>query len=1119
MLKRLKSVSTLLFLMGVSTGTAYAVAESGITDVKITQQNGSCTGIVKDTTGETVIGASVVVKGTTNGTITGIDGDFSLNNVKQGDIIQISFVGYKTVEVKWNGQPLNVTLKKDTEMLGEVVVTGYGGQQLRTKVTNSISKVKQESLNVGMHSNPAQALSGAVAGLKVIQSSGSPGATPTIILRGGTNLDGTGSPLVVVDGQLRDSMSDINPEDIESMDVLKDAGATALYGARASNGVILITTKRGKAGFREINFKAKLGLSYARTPYEFLEAGEYIKAMRKAHWDAGHLFQDKDGNTKTYWGNWESYLNGKQPFGTGNNLDQDIYSTQFLNEDNKYLLGRGWQTVTDPITGKEILYKNTDVDKYNLNDPAFSQDYNINMSGGNDRGTYYAGLGYNRQEGVPVNTFYERYSFITNASYKIADWLTSTSSLNYNRANWKNMPGSNGSELNYFGRVRSLPPTVLFEDEEGNMKLGPGTADGNQMYQPDQWWNDNQSDKFTMSQSFKIDILKNLSLTANMNWYYSETYQESFTKDYENTPGNFVRTRSATAYYNRDFRQTYNAVLNYNETFFLDHHVEVMLGMEYYNKYQRGFEAQGQGAPTDDLPDLSLTDKGEGKRTINSWHEKQRILSFFGRLNYDFKDKYLLSFVFRRDGYSSLLGDNRWGFFPGVSAGWIFGREDFIKEAIPVMSFGKLRASYGINGNASGIGAYTLQGSYGSSNSNGSFNYNGNTSYLITELPNPNLRWEKTATFEVGADLSFFANRLNTNLTYYNRLTSDKYAALSFPTSTGFSSVTNNNGEFRNQGIEIELSGKIIDSKDWTWSASGNIAFNKNKIVSLPDNGMERNRINAFQVYTGNGDEKKWVGGQQEGQEPGILYLYQADGIYRSYDEIPANLVRKYGSRTYYGPEAWNKLTAEQQNATTNFPIQPGDTKFHDVNGDDVIDEFDKVKVGATSPRWTGGFNTTLRWKNFQLYGRFDYALGFWLYENSGTQSTTPWFMGCYQGTYNTPTMYYDTWSESNPNAKYPRYLFADQNGKNNYIASTMFAYRGDYLAIREISLSYSLPESVAKMLKMQRAEVSITGQNLGYITGAKNVGSPEANPKDNGAVGQGYSLPRTILFGVNLTF
>lgn len=1119
MLKRFKSVSMMLFLMGASTGAAMAIPASGMDDVRIMQQSGSCTGIVKDTTGETVIGASVVVKGTTNGTITDFDGNFSLNGVKKGDVIQISFVGYITQEVVWKGEPLKITLKDDTQTLEEVVVTGYGGKQLRTKVTNSISKVKQESLSVGMHSNPAQALSGAVAGLKVIQSSGSPGATPTIILRGGTNLDGTGSPLVVVDGQLRDSMSDINPEDIESMDVLKDAGATALYGARASNGVILITTKKGKEGFREINFKAKMGLSYARTPYEFLSAGEYIKAMRQAYYDTGHLFQDKEGNWKTYYPNWENALNGAQPFGTGNVYGKSVYSTQFLNDSNSYLLNKGWQTVVDPITGKEIIFKDTNIDNYNLNNPALSQDYNVNMSGGNEKGTYYAGLGYNRQEGVPVNTFYERYSFITNASYKITDWLTSTSSLNYNRANWKNMPGSNGSELNYFGRVRSLPPTVLFEDEEGNMMLGPGVADGNQMYQPDKWQQDNQSDKFTMSQSFNVNILKNLSLTANMNWYYSESYYEHFTKDYEQTPGNINKTRNSSAEYDRDFRQTYNAVLNYNETFFRDHHVDVMLGMEYYDRYKRGFKAVGQGAPTDDLPDLELTDKGEGKRTIDSWHEKQRILSFFGRLNYDFKDKYLLSFVFRKDGYSSLLGNNRWGFFPGVSAGWVFGQEDFIKNALPFMSFGKLRASYGINGNASGIGAYTLQGSYNSANSNGSFNYNGNTSYLITALPNPNLKWEKTATFEVGADMSFFANRLNFNFTYYNRLTSDKYAALSFPTSTGFSSVTNNNGEFRNRGIEIELSGKIFENKDWSWSASGNIAYNKNTIVSLPNNGLERNRIGAFQVYSGNGDEKIWVGGQQEGQEPGQLYLYQADGIYRSYDEIPGNLIRKYGSRTYYGPEAWNKLSASEQNAVTNYPIQPGDTKFHDVNNDGIIDEFDKVKVGSTSPKWTGGFNTTLTWKGFKLYGRFDYALGFWLYETSGWQSTTPWFMGCYQGTYNTPTLYYDTWSESNPNAKYPRYLFADQNGKNNYVASTMFAYRGDYLAIREISLSYSLPESVTKLLKMQKAEISVTGQNLGYITSAKNVGSPEANPKENGAVGQGYSLPRTVLFGINLTF
>lgn len=418
-----------------------------------------------------------------------------------------------------------------------------------------------------------------------------------------------------------------------------------------------------------------------------------------------------------------------------------------------------------------------------------------------------------------------------------------------------------------------------------------------------------------------------------------------------------------------------------------------------------------------------------------------------------------------------------------------------------------------MNGNASGIGAYTLQGSY-----NKVTNYNGNAGYLIVALPNPGLRWEKTNTFEVGLDLSFFHNRLTTNFTYYNRLTSDKYAALSFPTTIGFSSVTNNNGELRNQGLEMEFSGRIIETKDWSWNAGLNVAFNKNKIVSLPDNGLERNRQSAFQVYTGNGDEKMWVGGYQEGYEPNILYIYQVDGIYKSYDQIPGNLIRKYGSYTYYGPDAWNQLTADQQNAKTNFPIQPGDAMFHDVNGDNVIDEFDKVRVGNTNPHWTGGFNSTLSWKGLKLYTRFDFALGFWIYESGASQSTTPWHLGCMQGTYNVPDLYYDTWSEENPNGTYPRFLYADQLGKNNYQpASTLFAHKGNYLAIREISLSYSLPQKWTQAVKMQRAEVSITGQNLGYITSAKNVFSPETGA--NGVVSNGYALPKSVLFGVNLTF
>lgn len=1072
-------------------------------------QKKAITGVVTDAIGESIIGASVVEVGTTNGVITDIDGKFSLS-VNPNGKIKVSYVGCQpqTIDIKGKAN-FKIQLKEDSEMLEEVVVTGYGGKQLRTKVTNSISKVSEETLKVGLFSNPAQALSGAVSGLKVTQSSGNPGSTPTIVLRGGTNLDGTGSPLVMVDGQLRSGLSDINPEDIESMEVLKDAGATALYGARASNGVILVTTKSGKAGHREINFKAKLGLNYVNNPYEFLGGRDYINALRTAYSKSGYYHSDGEYVSIAPLSN----LTGSSPFGTGNVLGKSPWNIMGKTDDNAHLLQKGWQEMPDPLDpSKTIIFKAINPADYNLNNPSFSQDYNINMSGGNDRSNYYAGVGYNKQEGLPISNYYERYSFVLNASYKITNWLTSSSNFNYNRANWKNLPGSNTNEGNYFGRIMSTPPTARFEDEEGNATLGPNVPDGNQAFQPEKWQTFDQTDKFTMIQSFQIDITKGLYLKGTANWYYSEGVYESFTKDYLDNmvTGNMVTTRATSAKFERDFAQTYNAILNFTHTFAKEHNVNLMVGMEYYDNYKRGFSGSGSGAPTDDFADLGLTDTGEKKRAIDSWHEQYRILSYFGRLNYDYKGKYLLSAVFRNDGYSSLLGDNRWGFFPGVSAGWIFGQESFIKEALPFLSFGKLRGSYGVNGNASGIGAYTLQGSYNSQT------YNGNTGFLIGSLPNPGLRWEKTKTAEIGLDLSFFENRLNANVTYYNRLTSDKYAAFSLPSTTGFSSIQNNNGEFRNSGTEIELSGKIIKSKDWSWDMSGNISYNKNKVESLPENGLIRNQQSASQIYTGNKltdgtYEKKWVGGYQEGYEPGVLIAYKSDGIYRSWAEIPGDLVitsGNYYGKKLYGPEAWKKLTkAEQKNA---LPIVPGDMKWADINKDGMIDTYDQIEVGNTTPHWFGGFNTALRWKNLQLFARFDFALDYWIY-NSTLPET---FLSCAQGTYNTTTEVFDTWSEENPNAKYPRYAYADVLTNANYARkSTMFAHKGNYLAIRELSLNYSLPKEWAMKAFCQKVDISITGQNLGYITSAK-VASPEVSN-----AGSGYALPRTVLFGLNVTF
>lgn len=1055
-------------------------------------QDKKITGVIVDAIGEPIIGASVIEVGGTIGTITDLDGKFSLTVNSHGKI-KVSYIGFKTETFDVKNQTFfKVQLHEDSEMLQEVVVTGYGGKMLRTKVTSSIAKVNEDALKVGLFSNPAQALSGAVAGLKVIQSSGNPGAAPTIVLRGGTNLDGTGSPLIMVDGQLRDGLSDINPEDIESMEVLKDAGATALYGARASNGVVLITTKSGKEGRSEINLKVKMGVNYINNPYEFLGARDYISTMRTAY-------------NNTPWAN-KSSLTAATPFGTGNVLNEKtVWNVMGKTDENAYLLQRGWEEMPDPINPSQtIIYKNTNPADYNLNNPSFSQDYNLNMSGGNEKATYYAGLGYNNQEGLPLTSFYKRYSFILNGSFKVTNWLKSTSNFNYNRANWQSMPGFQTSEYNYFGRIMSVPSTVRYEDEDGNATLGPG-SDGNQSYQPDKWKIDNQSDKFTMIQAFDIQILKSLSVRATANWYYSESISENFTKDYEKNIGSWNRDRSSSASFSRDFSQTYNVVANYNQTFAKDHNLAVMLGMESFDRQSRSFSASGSGAPTDDFADLGLTSTEAGKRSIDSGHSRYRILSYFGRLNYDYKGKYLLSAVFRQDGYSSLLGDNRWGFFPGVSAGWLFGQEKFVKEALPFLSFGKLRASFGINGNASGIGAYTLQGSYNSQK------YNGNTGFLIGTLPNPGLRWEKTRTAEVGLDLSFLDNRLTTNITYYNRLTSDKYASFSLPSTTGFSSVTNNNGKFRNSGIELELSGKIINTKDWKWDASANIAYNKNTVVALPTNGIENNRIDGQQIYTGkNATETRWVGGYQEGCEPGVLIAYQAEGIYKSKDEIPGNLIVKtgnYSGKYQYGPSAWAALSdADKKNG---IELAPGDMKWRDINDDGVIDSFDQIEVGNTSPRWIGGFNTTLKWKNLSLYARFDFGLDYWIYDQ-----TTPWFLGCMQGTYNTTTEVSNTWTPENPNAKYPRYVFADQNGTGNYYRnSTLFAYKGNYLAIREISLSYSLPTLWAQKIFCKQLNVSVTGQNLGYITAAP-VTSPEVSN-----AGSGYALPRTLLFGVNVTF
>jgi len=534
MLKRLKSVSMMLFLMSASTGAAYAVSTPGVTDVKITQQSGTCTGIVKDGTGETVIGASVVVKGTTNGTITDFDGNFTLSDVKNGDIIQISFVGYKTQEIKYTGQPLNVILQDDTEVLDEVVVVGYGGSQKRAALTTAISKMDNQVLKNAAYSNAGQSLQGSVTGLRVVNTTGQPGSSPDIILRGGATITGEkSSALIVVDGIVRNSMADINPSDIESIQVLKDAASTAIYGARANGGVILVETKRGKEGKVDVNYKFKIGMNFSRKGYDYLNAGDYLYYTRLR-------FKNANQAAAGYGGSW----NPDTQNGCG--TTKNNYDVRYL-EGNENLVNEGWLTMTDPYSGKQLVYKDYSgqMEDATFNNSAMTQDHYLSINGGNDKATFSTSLGYYNEDDQIVGTGYKRFSGALNGSYKLFPFLTVKGGATYT---WSTQPELWIGTYEFFYRTRGMRPTWNPWNEDGSPNSADSNiSDGNPAYFRDKLLSSNGIRKSTYNLGFTLDILpKKLVLNGNAALYHYDYQKEKFNKAYqlENQSENTTREAS-----------------------------------------------------------------------------------------------------------------------------------------------------------------------------------------------------------------------------------------------------------------------------------------------------------------------------------------------------------------------------------------------------------------------------------------------------------------------------------------------------------------------------------------------------------------------------------------------
>jgi len=1097
--------------------------------------------VLDEATGAALVGATVTIKGSTTAITTNDAGEFSLN-ATPADVLEISYAGYATKEVTvGNQEKIAVTLSAAAaSKLDEIVVIGYGTTR-RNKLTSSVAKLDAQIMESGVRSNPAQALAGTIPGVRVSTNTGRPGSLPNIVLRGGTNFDGSGSPLIIMDGQVRGSLSDINPEDIESMEVLKDASATAIYGARASNGVILITSKRGKSGRSSLSVDAKRGTSYLNVPYNFLSAEDYIK------WSRLGVVQAIINKTRS-----NDFLAVVGPRGTGNrykdangnilngNYDnRAVWSTMRLDDVNRELLSQpGWKQMKDAVptdangnydpngTFADLIYKDFNYGDYGLHDKATVQEYNLGMQGGNDRGAYFANLGYYDEGGLSLKTFYKRLSFTLNGDYKIKDWLKSESSLQFNKANWRDQSLQNG-EGNFWGRMLAAPPTMRGTNANGELILGRDASDGNPIINIDKYIRNNQTDKFTMGQSFKVDIIKDLYVKIGAIWMYDEGFAESFNKDFRtgylsltNPNAGWDRTRASSAGFDRTIRQTYNAIANYSNTFFGKHNVDAMVGFEFYDAYAKGLSASGSQAPTDDFMDLQYTLNNATTQTrgTDTYHNRERIVSGFGRLLYDWDGKYLASVTVRRDGVSRLVGDNQYGTFPAASVGWLVHRENFMASTSNWLSYLKLRASWGKNGNigigtSNAIGLYEVQGAYGSQTA-----YNGNIGFLLSSLSNPNLKWERTNTSEVGVDMAFLKNRLNVSLAYYNRLTEDKLANISLPASSGIGSIRTNNGSMRNKGFEADVTYKVIQGKDVNWTVSANAAWNKNKIVKLPFNGNGNNRQGGVQIYDPATGKVIWGGGLQEGQEWGELFGFVSEGIIRNQADLESyNKIDIAAGQGYQNGGAGRNVASQKLITERGLTIganwmatQLGDVKWKDIDKNDTIDYRDRVSLGRVLPRWTGGFNTTLSWKGLSLFARMDFAIG-----HIQQDFMQMWSLTMAQGEFNATDIVKETWTPDNPNAKYPRYVWADQlNAKNFDRPSSMFYVNSSYLAFREVSLSYNLPKALLEKVRMSGLRFTITGQNLGYITN-KMINLPERT----GEVSSAYTIPTQLIFGANLTF
>ena len=1016
--------------MGIISAQQVSAASEQVAAVQQTRQ---ATGHVTDSQGP-LIGATVMEKGTNNGTVTDFDGNFTLN-VKPGATLVISYVGYESQEVK-AGDNVRVNLKEDGHVVNEVVVIGYGTQR-REAVTGSVANIGGEKLNQIAASNAAQALQGRVAGVLMTQTSSKPGAEMQIRIRGQRSLSASNDPLIVLDGiPFMGQLSDINPADIKSMDILKDASATAIYGSRGANGVIIITTVKGSQGTpAKVTYNGYVSFKKPFKKYPMMDGPTYSQFRKYANMYKNSV--DEDDNINTDW--------------------QDLY----------YKTGVGYS-------------------------------HDISVAGGTNGGSYSFGAGYYHDESVVPTEGYNRISIRGNFDQKVGQWFRFGLSTNNS---YRKTEGVN----NMYAVLASTPISSPY-DKDGNLKRYNTLPADDQVVvtretverDKDVWLSENTGfgSYNTLFAELKCPWIEGLSYRVNVGLNIRTSKQGGFTgTGINNKDANAVN--SGSVYENQTRNWAVENLLTYDRVFAEKHNLNVVA---MYSAEQTRYEQSGASAqeiPADYFQYYAL-DKATGQSNLTGYgYNQSGLMSWMGRVMYSYDNKYMISAAFRADASSRLAPGHKWHTYPAVSAGWNIAREEFMESTKNWLDNLKLRVGYGETSNQA-INPYSTLGGLGIRNYNFGSTYK--AGYYVNSLPNTELGWEFSKTWNFGLDFSFFNGRLSGSFEYYIQKTNDILLNVKLPDTSGVSSYTGNIGKTENKGWEFSLNGIIIDNKNgWNWEAGLNLYQNRNKLTELAS-GADRDEGNLWFV----------------GYPIDVIYDYEYVGLWQAGD--PYMDILEPG-----GNVGMIKVKYRGDASKGDFK-EDGVTPSRSIGADDR-------QIMSMEPDLVGGFNTTVGYKGFDLTVIGAFQIGGKLISAIHSSNGYLNMLSGRRGQLDV-----DYWTEDNTGAKYPKPggIMSSDNPK---YGSTLGYFNAGYLKCRAITLGYNFENLKAvKDFGISRLRLYATVQNPFVLFSPFNNESgldPETNSwsNENTAVGYnfgshrmpivGFNTPstRNFIFGLNVTF